>query len=248
MGEEHRRGDVMVPYIAIVLAAGQGKRMKAGKNKQFIELNKKPLIVHTLERFIRDSWCQKIHLVVHRSDAEAMRKIVRNYQLEDKLELVHGGEERQHSSYLGLKSLQVEGDHIVMIHDGARPFIKQEYLHELAEKAKRVGAALLAVPVTDTIKQRIDDQLQTLNRDTLWAAQTPQAFIYEKIMEAHEQARSEKFLGTDDISLIERMSLPVEIVEGSVQNLKLTNPDDLLRAKWILEEWSEENDSDRTRI
>ena len=135
-----------------------------------------------------------------------------------------------------------------MIHDGARPFIKQDYLHNLAEKAEKVGAALLAVPVTDTIKQRIDSQLQTLNRDTLWAAQTPQAFTYEKIMEAHERARNEQFLGTDDISLIERISQPIEIVEGSVQNIKITNPDDLLRAKWILEEWREENDSDRTRI
>ena len=230
----------MVPYVAIVLAAGQGKRMKAGKNKQFIELDGKPLIIHTLSRFLDDEWCTNIRLVIQPFDLEEIEALLRTYQIRERIELVHGGEERQHSSYLGLKSLQAESDQVVMIHDGARPFVRQEYLHELAKKAKDTGAALLAVRVTDTIKQRNNQQLQTLNRETLWAAQTPQAFTYNKIMEAHERAKDEEFLGTDDISLLERMSHPIDIVEGSIENMKLTTPDDILRAKWLLQEWREE--------
>lgn len=230
----------MVPYIAIVLAAGQGKRMKVGKNKQFIELNGKPLIIHTLSRFLDDEWCTHIRLVIQPFDKEEIEALLHSYRIRDQIEVVHGGKERQHSSYLGLKSLQIENDQVVMIHDGARPFVKQAHLHELAKKTKETGAALLAVRVTDTIKQRNNQHLQTLDRETLWAAQTPQAFTYQKIMEAHERAKKEEYLGTDDISLLERMSHPIDIVEGSIQNMKLTTPDDILRAKWLLEEWREE--------
>lgn len=219
----------------IVLAAGQGKRMKTGRNKQFIELLHKPLIIHTLEKFVRDNWCEQIYLVINPADQQVMMELISSYRWRGQIQFVHGGKERQESGYKGL--LAVEPAHqekVVMIHDGARPFVEEQHLHHLAVAARAKGAALLAVPVTDTIKRKNGDQLDTLDRSILWAAQTPQAFDYQLIKRAHEHAASEQILGTDDVSLVELLGAPVEIVQGSYQNVKLTTPEDILRAEMIL--------------
>ncbi|MFD2657911.1 2-C-methyl-D-erythritol 4-phosphate cytidylyltransferase [Gracilibacillus thailandensis] len=230
----------MVKYNVIVLAAGQGKRMNAGKNKQFIELLNEPLIIHTLKKFIKDSWCQNIYLVINPNEQEQMEELIVSYQWQDQIIFVHGGRERQESGYQGLLAINEEQqDMIVMIHDGARPFVEESQLHELAQAAKGKKAALLAVPVTDTIKRKNGDKIETLDRSTLWAAQTPQAFNYPLIKKAHEQAIASEYLGTDDVSLVEALGEPVDIVQGTYQNVKLTTQEDIVRAEMILERQEE---------
>ncbi|GGF35440.1 bifunctional enzyme IspD/IspF [Halobacillus andaensis] len=220
----------MINYTAIVLAAGQGKRMHAGQNKQFLMINDLPLIIHTLTVFVQDPWCNEIVLVTNKQENAQMEEILHQHQLSDRMTLVNGGAERQDSVYEGLQAVK-RTNQPVFIHDGARPFVKREHLHQLAEVVTERRAGLLAVPVTDTIKQKQKEQLITLDRHSLWAAQTPQGFHYPLILKAHEEAKSQNYYGTDDASLVERLGEAVNVVEGSYDNMKLTTPEDLVKAK-----------------
>ncbi len=222
-------------YRVIVLAAGQGKRMKAGKNKQFIELAGKPVIVHTLSVFEKDPSCKEIKLVINEKEKDIFNELLAQYPMKKIKELVKGGEERQDSVYNGLKSLQDE--EIVLVHDGARPFISRNVIHKLVETAAIEGAAIVGVPVKDTIKRVNQEGVveETVERSSLWSIQTPQAFRFPVLMQAHEQAKAEGFLGTDEASLVERIRIPVHIVEGEYENIKLTTPDDLIIANAILQ-------------
>lgn len=222
-------------YQVIVLAAGQGKRMKAGKNKQFIELEGKPVIIHTLSVFEADPWCKEIKLVINEKEKDIFKELLTHYPIQKVKEMVIGGEERQDSVYNGLTSLQ--SAEIVLVHDGARPFISREVIHNLVEKASEDGAAIVGVPVKDTIKRVSAAGVveETVERSSLWSIQTPQAFRYPILKEAHEQAKTENYLGTDEASLVERINVPVHIVQGDYENFKLTTPEDLILAKAFLQ-------------
>ncbi|AEV17423.1 2-C-methyl-D-erythritol 4-phosphate cytidylyltransferase [Geobacillus sp. G4] len=220
-------------YEAIVLAAGRGKRMNAGMNKQFLELGGEPLIVRTLNVFERDERCTRIVLVVNPAERSRFEQLLARFRIQKVAALTDGGEERQHSVYNGLQALA--GEEIVLIHDGARPFVRVHHLHELVNAAVQYGAAIPAVRVKDTIKKANGLFVeQTIDRSSLWAVQTPQAFRLSLIMEAHEAAKQAGYLGTDDASLVERIGKPVKIIEGDYRNIKLTTPEDLLFAEAIL--------------
>ncbi len=200
-------------YEAIVLAAGRGKRMNAGMNKQFLELGGEPLIVRTLNVFERDERCTRMSST-QPSEADLEQLLVR-FRIRKVAALTDGGEERQHSVYNGLQALA--GEEIVLIHDGARPFVRVHHLHELVNAAVQYGAAIPAVRVKDTIKKANGLFVeQTIDRSSLWAVQTPQAFRLSLIMEAHEAAKQAGYLGTDDASLVERIGKPVKIIEGEL--------------------------------
>lgn len=220
-------------YEIIVLAAGQGKRMKAGRNKQFLTIQNVPLIIHTLQKFEQDPWCSGIVLVVNKKEVAIFEELLTEYPIQKVQSLTVGGDERQHSVYNGLKSLKQA--QMVLIHDGARPFVQQNTIHELVEKAASDKAAVLAVPVKDTIK-RVEQGtvIETVERSSLWAIQTPQAFLFDVVMDAHEKAKTNEYLGTDDASLVEKAGQKVSIVEGNYDNIKLTTPEDLLYAEAIL--------------
>ncbi|MHA6488941.1 2-C-methyl-D-erythritol 4-phosphate cytidylyltransferase [Bacillus cabrialesii] len=222
-------------YDVVILAAGQGKRMKAGRNKLFIELKGDPVIIHTLRVFDRHRPCEKIILVINEREREDFQQLLTNYRFQTAIELVAGGDERQHSVYKGLKAVNQEK--IVLVHDGARPFIKHEQIDELIAEAEQAGAAILAVPVKDTIKRVQDLQVsETIERSSLWAVQTPQAFRLSLLMKAHAEAEHKGFLGTDDASLVEEMEgVSVRVVEGRYTNIKLTTPDDLTSAEAIMD-------------
>lgn len=224
----------MMKYQVMVLAAGQGKRMKAGRNKQFIELEGKPVIIHTLTVFENDPMCEEIKLVINEKEVPIFKELLATYQIAKVSEMVLGGKERQDSVYNGL--LRMENAEIVLVHDGARPFIRQEVIHRLVEKAKLEGAAIVGVPVKDTIKKVNSDLLimETVERAALWLIQTPQAFRYPILQKAHQQAKEEQYLGTDESSLVERIGVPVHMVEGEYENIKLTTPEDLIVANAIL--------------
>ncbi|CDQ21662.1 bifunctional 2-C-methyl-D-erythritol 4-phosphate cytidylyltransferase/2-C-methyl-D-erythritol 2,4-cyclodiphosphate synthase [Halobacillus karajensis] len=220
----------MKKYTAIILAAGQGKRMLAGRNKQFLMIEDQPLVRHTLSVFDQDEWCEELILVINERERSQMEELLKAYPVTKQVKFVDGGAERQDSVFAGLSV--VENKEIpVFIHDGARPFISKELLHELSVTTYEKEAALLAVPVTDTVKQKVGSRLDTLDRSTLWAAQTPQSFSYDLIYEAHESARKCGYYGTDDASLVERLDKEVAIVKGSYDNIKLTTPEDLHKAK-----------------
>ncbi|MEG7357889.1 2-C-methyl-D-erythritol 4-phosphate cytidylyltransferase [Bacillus inaquosorum] len=222
-------------YDVVILAAGQGKRMKAGRNKLFIELKGDPVIIHTLRVFDSHQPCEKIILVINEREREDFQQLLTNYRFQTAIELVAGGDERQHSVYKGLKAVKQEK--IVLVHDGARPFIKHEQIDELVDEAEQAGAAILAVPVKDTIKRVQDLQVsETIERSSLWAVQTPQAFRLSLLIKAHAEAEHKGFLGTDDASLVEEMEgVSVRVVEGRYTNIKLTTPDDLTSAEAIMD-------------
>ncbi|MFY4777136.1 2-C-methyl-D-erythritol 4-phosphate cytidylyltransferase [Metabacillus sp. RGM 3146] len=220
-------------YEVVIPAAGQGKRMKAGRNKQFIEFHDKPVIAYTLSVFEKDPTCTGIILVINEIEKDEFLKLIDTYKMTKVRALIQGGSERQHSVYNGLKAVQTG---IVLVHDGARPFIDHSIIQKLAHAANEDGAATAAVPVKDTIK-RVEnlEVIETVERSSLWAIQTPQAFRLSLILEAHRKAESEQFLGTDDASLVERLKHKVTIVEGDYKNIKLTTPEDLLIAKAIID-------------
>ena len=224
-------------YQVVIPAAGQGKRMKMGKNKQFIEIQSKPVIIHTLEVFEHDPWCEGIVIVVNDKEHEEFHKLIEQYNISKVASVVTGGLERQNSVYNGLKV--INDTEIVLIHDGARPFIKRSMIHKLVNGAQKSGAAIVAVPVKDTIK-RVSalEVTETVERSSLWAVQTPQAFRISVVLNAHELAEDTGFHGTDDASLVEHLGETVTVIEGDYQNIKLTTPDDLLFAEAIMLNWT----------
>lgn len=219
-------------YQVVIPAAGQGKRMKAGVNKLLIELCHQPVIIHTLKVFEQDDWCEGIIMAVNEAERERFYALLEEFRIRKVKAIVTGGAERQHSVYNGLKAVKSD---LVLVHDGARPFITLEKIHELVKEAGEHGSAIPAVPMKDTVKKVFQGFVdETVERSSLWAVQTPQAFRVSLILEAHEQARAEGYIGTDDASLIERMGKKVKIIEGDYRNIKLTTPDDLLFAEAIL--------------
>ncbi|MDR7240430.1 2-C-methyl-D-erythritol 4-phosphate cytidylyltransferase [Neobacillus drentensis] len=220
-------------YQVILPAAGQGKRMGAGKNKLLLELNGIPVLIHTLRVFEQDEACSGMILAIHPQDEPEFKVLLARYNVTKVITFVPGGKERQDSIYNALKLVKTNG--IILVHDAARPFILKEHIHRLADIAEETGAAILGVPAKDTIK-KVDGGVvvETVERSSLWAVQTPQAFRVLLLKEAYEQAEKDYFLGTDDASLVERLNYPVAMVEGDYDNIKLTTPEDLFFAEAIL--------------
>lgn len=212
-------------YSAIILAAGSGSRMAAQKNKIFLNLGHKAIFEYSLDLFLSDPDCLEILLVGKLEEQANFSKF-----LSHTVRFILGGAERQDSVRHALA--EVTSDY-VMIHDGARPFVT--LLHLTLLKAKE--NAILAVPVKDTIKQvtPLHEINETVPRDDLWAAQTPQFFKTDLIRKMHHTAALENFLGTDDASLVEKYAQDaVTIVTGSYENIKITTPEDLIFGEAIL--------------
>lgn len=228
-------------YQVVVVAAGQGSRMGADRNKVLLPLKGTPVIIHTLRIFEKDPCCEGIVLVVRESERDLFRGLFEKYGIHKVVALAAGGSERQESVFNGLKSLKSSDDRIVLVHDGARPFIDRRRIAGVVEAADKHGAALLAVPVKDTIKQVDSGKVRkTLERKSLWAAQTPQAFRLSVILRAYREGADRHFMATDDASLVEEMGMPVVTVSGSYRNIKLTTPEDMIIAEKFLEEEKED--------
>jgi 2-C-methyl-D-erythritol 4-phosphate cytidylyltransferase len=221
-------------YQVIIPAAGQGKRMGAGRNKLFLEIKGIPVLIYTLQVFEEDEQCIGIVLVINPEEEQELQSLLKQYQIKKVIDLVPGGKERQYSVYHGVRA--IEGNGIVLVHDGARPFIDHQQISQLVSAAETVGASVLAVPLKDTVKKVEDGKVsETIDRSSLWAIQTPQAFRLSLLRKAHEKAEAEDFLGTDDASLVERIGYDVIIVEGNYDNIKLTTQEDLYFAEAIIQ-------------
>lgn len=213
----------------VIPAAGKGKRMGGGCSKQFLMLNDKPIIVHTLDCFQSYEEIDCIVIVADTSDINKLEDLVNKHNLTKVREVVAGGLERQDSVWNGIKSLRSQKPDFVLIHDAVRPFITHRLISSIVEAVNESSAAVAAVRLKDTVKISIDGIFisETPDRESLWLAQTPQAFDYILIYRAFEKAYQENFYGTDDASLVERIGVKIRLVEGSYRNIKITTPEDL---------------------
>jgi 2-C-methyl-D-erythritol 4-phosphate cytidylyltransferase len=220
----------------IVVAAGKGERMGRELPKPFLPVCGIPLLIHTLRAITQSTLISKIILIVAPEREAVCRDMLRLHgQFRVPLAVVHGGAERQDSVRLGLTALDPTSE-IVAIHDAARPFLDREILDRSIKTAVIYGGALVAVPTRDTIK-RVGEEgtvVETLPRQQLWLAQTPQTFRVPLIREAHARALAEGVVLTDDAALLERLGKVVKIVPGSYRNFKITTPEDLQVAEALL--------------
>lgn len=234
-----------VKTSAVVLAAGQGKRMNSKVHKQYLLIQDKPVLYYALRAF-EHSFVDEIILVTGQEEVEyCQEKIVKQYGFQKVKAVVPGGRERYHSVYEGLK--KVQGSY-VFIHDGARPFLKADILERTYQCVLEEGACVAAVRVKDTVK--IADERgyvsATPNRKLLWNIQTPQVFCtdlivraYETLMDREEVVLKQGIPITDDAMVVETFTRhPVKLIEGSYENIKITTPEDLKIAEIFLQDTS----------
>ncbi|MDO9565631.1 MAG: 2-C-methyl-D-erythritol 4-phosphate cytidylyltransferase [Candidatus Desulfaltia sp.] len=222
---------------AIIVAAGKGVRMNDKLRKQYLLLAGRPILAYSLMAFDLCDLIDCIILVVPQKDIDyCWKNIVAPLKLRKKIDLVPGGEKRQDSVYNGLMAADKDAAEIVVIHDGVRPFVSQEQAAACIAGAKEYGACILGIPVDDTLKQVNTSGFicSTLKRDNILLAQTPQAFKYDLIIKAHENAKTKGFACTDDASLVEILGEKVKIVYGSKRNIKITSREDLVFATALL--------------
>ncbi|SPT97927.1 2-C-methyl-D-erythritol 4-phosphate cytidylyltransferase [Lysinibacillus capsici] len=221
-------------YEVVLPAAGSGKRMGSGQNKLFLKLLEKPILVHTLEVFQQDPACTGIWLAVKPEERGFIQKMLEDYRITKVKGLPDGGAERQHSVHSCMKEMQQVD--IVLVHDAARPFITHDIIAKLVQNAHHHGAAIAGVRAKDTMKKVSMNGIieETVDRESLWMVQTPQAFRFELIMEAEDVAEKVGFLGTDEAMLMERLGHQVHIVESSYENVKMTTQEDLVFGEAIL--------------
>ena len=219
---------------AIVAAAGRGSRL--GARKQLLDLCGRPVVAWCLDVIAGCAAIDDVVVVCEPDEREACERVARESCGRKLRGVVTGGDRRQDSVLAGLRASAPDADFVV-IHDGARPFVTEDMLERSLAAARATGAAVVAVQVKDTIKQVSEGGIVTrsLPRETLWAAQTPQAFSVDALSRAYDAAEAEGFVATDDAMLVEWAGTgQVSVVEGSYDNLKITTPDDLIVAEQIV--------------
>ncbi|HOI93676.1 MAG TPA: 2-C-methyl-D-erythritol 4-phosphate cytidylyltransferase [Syntrophobacter fumaroxidans] len=221
----------MSTTCAIVPAAGRGLRMGRDRPKQFLEIAGRSILLHTLDALAAAPFLAQTYLLVPEDFQDEARGLVCGHP---SVTVAAGGAERQDSVLNGLRSLPDECGW-VLIHDGVRPFVSSALLEAAWKTAQLTGAAIAAVPVTDTVKRSQGGTVvETLNREEIWLVQTPQVFRRDIITSAYEAAVERGWVGTDDASFVERLNLPVSVVLGERTNVKVTTPEDLDWAQWFL--------------
>lgn len=217
--------------VAVVPAAGSGVRLGGRRPKQFLRLGGIPLLVRTLRVLARVGELNGIIVAAPPADVLTTRRLLQRYGIRRLLAVVAGGKERQESVWLALQALPA-GPEWLVVHDAVRPFITPPLVRAVLAEAMGRGAATCGLPVSETLKQVRDGVVEaTVEREGMWLVQTPQAFRRDLLWEAHEKARRDGFLGTDDAALVERLGVPVRMVPGLLENLKITTREDLARAR-----------------
>lgn len=216
-------------------AAGQARRMAAGKNKVLLALEGNLILLHTLLKFSRSVMVDDLIVVVAKDEVAEVSELLGETDGLKPWKVVAGGSERQYSIANGLRVLDPRCE-VVLVHDAARPLVSVAVIESVIKAARADGAAIAAVPEKNTIKVVDGDGavLKTPPRQTLWSVQTPQGFTREILLRAYQQAEEDSFLGTDDSSLVERMGVTVKVVESDYRNIKITTPEDLKIAEIFL--------------
>lgn len=224
-------------FSVVIPAAGIGKRMKSTKPKQFLELNSKPILAYTLEKFSKINEVSEIIVSTSKDCFDEVESIFKKLKNCKKLlKIAEGGKERQDSVFNGLKVCEKKD--FVLVHDGVRPFVSENEILEVFKKSQEFGGAILAVRVKDTIKFGEKGLVkETPNREKLWSVQTPQGFKYETLFEAEKIANEQNFYSTDESALVEKFfpNQKIAIIEGSYSNIKITSPEDLALAEKLLQ-------------
>ena len=221
---------------AIILAGGKGKRMRSAISKQFIDIKGKPIIYYTLKKFSENKKIDNIIVVLPEDEVKYFKEnILKKYELRIN-KIVIGGKERQDSVYNALKSLKNSSTDIVLIHDGARPFISERIINEGIKFAEIYGAAAPGVMPKDTIKVKNEKNISvdTPNRANLVSIQTPQVFKFDEILECHEKIRYNGEKVTDDTMVVEKYGYSVYLYDGEYTNIKVTTPEDLILAERLI--------------
>lgn len=224
---------------AIFPAAGQGKRMGAGMNKVFMELDGTSVLVRTLLRFSACGAVDNLVVVVAEEELALAADMLEGVSGLKPWRLAAGGSERQYSVWNGIQAIEGAGDgDIILVHDAARPFVPAATILAIISAAREKGAAIAAVPVKNTIKlcNQDGEVTDTPDRRLLWEVQTPQGFRRSILVRANQQAAADGFLGTDDAGLVERLGEKVYIVQSDYRNIKLTTPEDMVVARAFLAE------------
>lgn len=229
--------------IAIITAAGKSTRLKGNISKQFMNIYGKPVLAHTLIAFQNSTKVEQIYVVVHDTYVDyCSENIIKKYAFSKVKKIITGGNIRQESVYNALLEIP-STSRTVSIHDGVRPIITAEeidyIIDKLVEESKKdhkIKGIIMASPAHETIKRVNSNETieKTIPREKVWHAQTPQTFFYEFILKAHKAAMKEKFIGTDDSGLVERLGYKVKIVRGRHENIKITTPMDLFLAELIM--------------
>ena len=231
--------------VAIIVAGGQGKRMKASTPKQYLKIGDKPLLFHTLMAF-NISLIDKIILVVPKNDILFCKEKIIPKKIKKKLFFTEGGKNRQESVFNGLLKIKeiflkkILNNTTVLIHDGVRPFVLEEEIKICVMEAEKTGAAILASPIFETIKKIKKTNKKTffiektVERENLYCAKTPQVFKFDLIEKSYNLAKEKKIIGTDDASLLELINHKVKIIPSNFFNVKITTKDDLNFAKFYL--------------
>jgi 2-C-methyl-D-erythritol 4-phosphate cytidylyltransferase len=221
--------------VAIVVAAGKGSRAGGGRAKQFRELKGIPIIIHTLGRFERCAAVGEVVAVVPAGEEAETLALAAAHGVDKLARVVAGGATRTESVWRGLGAVNAAA-RVVAVHDGVRPFVSPEDIERVVGEAERAGAAILAVPAVDTLKEAGEDACvaRTLDRSRVWRALTPQCFRADLLRRALERAVEDGADATDCSTFVERLGVPVRIVEGSPDNIKITTPQDFALAEIIL--------------
>jgi 2-C-methyl-D-erythritol 4-phosphate cytidylyltransferase len=219
----------MADVAVLVPAGGIGTRIGSRTPKQFLALGRKPILAATLRHFRRHPRVTTVIVAAPAAHVERARRVLRGSGAV--LTVVPGGATRQESVWLALQAAPPSA-RVLLVHDAVRPFLTRPLIDALIAAAERDGAAICALPIAETVKRVRDGLVEaTLDREGLWAAQTPQAFRAEVLREAHDKARRDGFVGTDEAMLVERLGHPVRVVPGLAENVKITTPGDLRRAR-----------------
>ncbi len=233
----------MAMRVYVILpAAGMGTRMAAtiGGPKQFVALGGVPVLIYSLRAFAAVERVVSIWVAVRRQEMARVEDQVKEYGLGDRVHVVEGGDNRQHSVHNALTALVCEPDDVVLVHDAVRPLIDRGMIERTIDAIAKHGAAIVGLPAVDTIKQveRTADGAiiaSTIPRERVVQAQTPQGARYGLLKRAFDEAEADEFAGTDEASLLERAGVEVAVVQGTARNFKITQPGDLELAEFYLE-------------
>lgn len=218
--------------VAVILpAGGSGTRIGSRTPKQFLRIGGVPILALTVRAFARHARVADIVVAAPPALVPYTRRLLSRHAARARVTVVAGGAERQDSVAAGLASVPVDRP-FVIVHDAVRPFITPTLIDAVIAGARATGAAICALPVAETVKRVRDGVVETtVDRSGLWAVQTPQAFRAEVLHEAHDKARRDGVVGTDDAMLVERLGHAVRVVRGLPGNVKITTPEDLQRAR-----------------
>ncbi|HVV55813.1 MAG TPA: 2-C-methyl-D-erythritol 4-phosphate cytidylyltransferase [Mucilaginibacter sp.] len=220
-------------YYAIIVAGGSGKRMHSAVPKQFLQLNGIPVLMHTINAFHSCKTKPDIIVVLHPNSHTLWHELCEEHQFTVPHQLVSGGETRFHSVRNGI-ALIGDDDSVVAIHDAVRPLVNKEIIDESFECAEQYGNGIVAIKSRDSVRQIRDNRSVSLNRDEIYLIQTPQTFRAGQLKNAYQQPYQESF--TDDASVVEQTGVNINLISGSYQNIKITYPEDIAIAEFLLRE------------